>query len=177
MISNIILKVKKKLRLTNDIKEYRKKGVKIGEDCKIYDSFIDNGHGYLIEIGNNCILTHCTVLSHDASTQIFFNKSKVGIVKIGDNCFLGWGSIILPNVKIGKNCIIGAGCVVSHDIPDNSIVVGNPCKIICSTEEFIKKHKRNMKVTPVFNTYWKKKTRDEKYKERKMLENTFGYDE
>lgn len=116
-------------------------------------------------------------MSHDASTQIYFHKTKVGKVKIGDRVFIGLGSIILPNVKIGNDCIIGAGTVVTKDVPDNSIVVGNPSRIISSMDEFKNKHQLWMKEKPIFNTYWKKKTQEEKKEEIRMLEKTFGYDE
>ncbi|MCD7710451.1 MAG: hypothetical protein LUI04_03750 [Porphyromonadaceae bacterium] len=49
---------------------------------------------------------------------------------IGDNCFIGAGAIILPGSRIGDNVIIGAGAVVKGEIPSNSVVIGNPCKIL-----------------------------------------------
>ena len=173
----IFFKIAKKLKLTDDIKRYRKKGVKIGDNCKFYNVKIDGGHGYLVEVGNNTTLTNCTILTHDASTQIYFKKTKVGKVVIGDRCFIGLGAIILPNVKIGNDCIIGAGCVVSKNIPDNSIVIGNPARIVSSTSEFKKKHEENLKKKPVFNTYWKKKTKEQKQEEILLLKDTYGYDE
>ncbi len=51
-------------------------------------------------------------------------------VHIGKNCWLGAGVIVLPGVTIGDNCVIGAGSVVTKDIPDNSVAVGNPCKVL-----------------------------------------------
>ena len=51
-------------------------------------------------------------------------------VSIGNDVWLGGGSIVLPGVSIGDNCVIGAGSVVTKDIPANSIAVGNPCKVI-----------------------------------------------
>ena len=51
-------------------------------------------------------------------------------VTIGDNCWIGGSVTILPGVTIGDNCTIGAGSVVVHDIPSDSIAVGNPCKVI-----------------------------------------------
>lgn len=172
----MIQKIKKMFRM-NTIKHYRKKGASIGENCEFYNAFLDNGRPYLIEIGNNVTLTNCTILTHDASCKKYVKKVKVGKVIIGDNTFVGWGAIVLPNVKIGKNCIVGAGCVVCKDIPDNSIVVGNPCKIVGDTNSFKKKHEKNMKKYPVYNKYWKNKSNLEKLKEKKELNEEFGYDE
>ena len=72
-------------------------------------------------MGDNCIIsTNVKILAHDASTGRFaVHYSKVGCVNIGNNCFIGSGSIVLCNVNIGDNCIIGAGSVVSKDIPAN----------------------------------------------------------
>lgn len=51
-------------------------------------------------------------------------------VTIGDGCWIGGGTIILPGVTIGEGCVIGAGSVVVKDIPANSLAVGNPCRVI-----------------------------------------------
>ncbi len=51
-------------------------------------------------------------------------------ITIGDNVWIGGNVVILPGVTIGNNVVIGAGSVVSKDIPDNKIAVGNPCKIV-----------------------------------------------
>ncbi|WP_349670776.1 sugar O-acetyltransferase [Lacrimispora sp.] len=51
-------------------------------------------------------------------------------VTIGDNVWIGGNVVILPGVKIGDNVVIGAGSVVTKDIPDNKIAIGNPCKIV-----------------------------------------------
>ena len=56
-------------------------------------------------------------------------------VTIGNNCWIGGSVTILPGVTIGDNCTIGAGSVVVHDIPSNSIAVGNPCRVIKHIEE------------------------------------------
>lgn len=49
-------------------------------------------------------------------------------VRIGKNCWIGAGAIILPGVTVGDNTVIGAGSVVTKDIPSNVVAVGNPCK-------------------------------------------------
>ena len=151
--------------------------LKYGENCKFYNVNIDNGHAYLVEIGNECIITNCTILAHDASTKLLIGKSRIGKVKIGNNCFIGLGSVILPSVKIGNNCIIGAGSVVTKNVPDNSIVAGNPAKVISLTTDFKKKHEKYITEKPVFDKYWKCKTRDEKNEEVRLIGDGFGYDE
>lgn len=52
------------------------------------------------------------------------------LIHIGNNCYIGTGSTILGPVRIGNNVTIGAGSVVTKDIPDNSVVAGNPARII-----------------------------------------------
>ncbi|MDF2594721.1 MAG: galactoside O-acetyltransferase [Clostridia bacterium] len=60
----------------------------------------------------------------------YFCRTYAFPVEIGDGCWIGGGVIILPGVKIGNGCVIGAGSVVRKDIPDNSVAVGNPCRVI-----------------------------------------------
>lgn len=66
-----------------------------------------------------------------------------GSVKVGAYTFIGAGSVILPGVTIGKGCLIGTGTVVNKDVPDFSIVVGNPGQIKGSTIELDKKKFRD----------------------------------
>ncbi len=63
----------------------------------------------------------------------------MGPIEIGNNVFIGARSIILYNVKIGNNCIIGAGSIVTKDIPDNSVAVGVPAKVIGTFDSTLKK--------------------------------------
>ncbi len=51
-------------------------------------------------------------------------------VRIGRNCWIGAGAVILPGVTIGDNTVIGAGSIVTKDIPDNVVAVGNPCRVM-----------------------------------------------
>lgn len=53
-----------------------------------------------------------------------------GLPVIGDNVIIGTHSQIIGNVKIGNNAVVGAGAIVTHDVPDNVVVVGNPAKIL-----------------------------------------------
>jgi acetyltransferase-like isoleucine patch superfamily enzyme len=94
-------------------------------------------------IGKNCQIASCTLISdtdfHPIDPSIRLRESmgyKIDHsdvnkeeVLIGDNVWIGWGSIILKGVKIGNNSIIAAGSVVVNDIPANVIAAGNPAKV------------------------------------------------
>ena len=121
-----------------------KKGLKIGENCYISPRVnIDPSHPELITIGDDCILTmNVTICAHDASMSRHLGYGRTGAVKIGNKCFIGVGAIILCGNHIGNNVIVGAGSVVTHDIPDNCVVAGNPAKIIGNTKDSITRYKR-----------------------------------
>jgi acetyltransferase-like isoleucine patch superfamily enzyme len=103
----------------------------------------------LIELNDNCVITGSTlILTHDYS---IFHASigcniiskndpefkRTGKVIIGENAFVGANCIILPNVVVGKNAIVGAGSVVTKDVPENTIVAGNPARKIKMIQEYV----------------------------------------
>lgn len=154
----------------------RSRGVQIGEDVNLVNTSIDFSHGFLVSIGNKVTLTGVKVLAHDASTQIPFGLTKVGRVTIGDEVYVGHGSIILPNVSIGNRVVIGAGSVVTRDIPNNTVAAGNPARVIGTYDDFLKKHAAQIEARPVYNTLWTDKTQEEKEQMRRDLESGVGYD-
>lgn len=103
------------------------------------DALLDPSGGLTIHNGA-VISTRVIILTHDWSfLKRDSNKECISpafkTVTIGENSFIGAGSIILPGSKIGSHCIIGAGAVVKGTIEDYSIVVGNPCKVIGDTRK------------------------------------------
>ncbi len=64
------------------------------------------------------------LLTHDMT-----RKKKLPVT-IGENCFIGGRSLIMPGVTIGNSCLVGAGSVVTKSVPDNCIVAGNPARIL-----------------------------------------------
>lgn len=63
-------------------------------------------------------------------TGQYFCRTYALPIRIGNGCWLGGGVIVLPGVTIGEGSVIGAGSVVVKDIPENSLAVGNPCRVI-----------------------------------------------
>lgn len=118
------------------IQYLRKKGVTIGQDCEINTMFFST-EPYLIEIGNQVRIASGTqFITHDGSIMCFRDELKGGIfgkIKIGNNVFIGINCIILLNTNIGDNCIIGAGSVVRGNFAANSVIIGNPAKVVSNT--------------------------------------------
>jgi maltose O-acetyltransferase len=159
------------------IESLRARGVRIGENVDIINTNIDGGFGFLCSIGNNVTLTGVTVLTHDASTKKFIGYSKIGPVTIGNDVFIGQGSIILPNVRIGNKVIVGAGTIVAKDVPDNVVIVGNPWRVIMSFDEYIDKNKESLSNSIVNVKYWQEMTEEEKTSLSLSLNKTnkYGY--
>lgn len=170
-------KIKSMLCKTDEVSRLRALGAKVGNDVWIGASDLDHGHAYLIEIGDRVTITHATLLAHDASIKREVGKVRVGKITIGNDVFVGWGSIILPNVHIGNKVVVGAGSVVTRDVPENSIVAGNPARVIGVYDDYMEKHKGLMQQKPCFDTYWKNKTEEEKAQMSIALTDTFGYDQ
>ena len=118
------------------------KFIYLGENCEINMNcvFLDCNR---ITIGDNALIApgvHIYTVFHPVSAKERFNSSvndgfpfaisKTAPVTIGNNVWIGGGSIILPDVTIGDNVTIGAGSIVTKSIPGNVLAYGNPCKII-----------------------------------------------
>lgn len=158
----------------------RKQGVSIGKDTVVlYPSYIDGRLPYLLEIGNNVVVSlYVTILTHDATSAYAGDLVKVGPVRIHDHTFIGANTTILCNVSIGPDSIVGAGSVVARDVPPNTVYGGNPARLICSMDQFIEKHREWGKSHPLIEG----KHYEHPYipEERKahlkgVMKDTFGY--
>jgi acetyltransferase-like isoleucine patch superfamily enzyme len=114
----------------------RKQGVKIGKNCKIHTVSFST-EPYLVEIGDDARITSGTIfITHDGGVNCFKGEIGGGIfgrIILGNNVFIGSNCIILYNTSIGNNCIIGAGSVVRGHFPDDSVIVGNPARVVMKT--------------------------------------------
>ena len=102
---------------------------------RVYANFnltlVDDTHIYVGEgtmLGPNVVLASAghPILPELREVQYQYNMP----VRIGKNCWLGAGVIVLPGVSIGDNTVVGAGSVVTKDLPANVIAVGNPCRVL-----------------------------------------------
>lgn len=147
----------------------RKKGVKIGSGCLIGDMPIWGSEPYLIELGDNVKITSgVKFVNHDGGVHVLRNEWSdkhaalpeadiFGIIKIGNNVFIGIGVTIMPGVTIGDNVIIGAGSIVTRDIPSNSVAAGIPAKVIRTIEEYYEKNNTKILMTKNLNANEKEK--------------------
>ena len=131
----------------------------VGEDCYIESPYFANWGGHHVHLGRNIYAnaglklvddTHIYIGDYtmlgpnvviataahpiDAGLRrkgLQYNKS----VRIGKNCWLGAGVIVMPGVTIGDNVVIGAGSIVTKDIPSNVVAVGNPCRVLREVTE------------------------------------------
>ncbi len=132
---------------------WRHLGVHVGENSYIYRTVRLGRNGKdPIQIGNNCVLTGCTILGHDASTnhQLGLRRSMIRPVKIEDGCFIGQGAIVLMGVTVGPRAIVGAGAVVTKDVPPDSVVAGNPARVLCTVDELTAQRRQLMADHPEY---------------------------
>lgn len=103
--------------------------VSIGDHCSIMNGFQCMSAGGLVIEDHVLISLNCTIATnnHDMYQRRILTCKPV---HIKENAWLGVNVTVLPGVTIGKNAVIGAGSVVTKDIPDNAVAVGNPCKVI-----------------------------------------------
>ena len=134
--------------MKKNIEDFIAGGGILGTGCHISSDVVFGTEPYLITIGNNVRLTHgVKFVTHDGGIWVLRQMGLLedadlfGKISIGDNTHIGWDSIIMPGVRIGKNCIIGVGAVVTKDIPDNSVAVGVPAKVIETIEQYYEKVK------------------------------------
>jgi len=126
--------------------------VSVGENTWIGPYTLLDGSGGEVSIGSFCsisagvhIYTHDTVMWALSGGRL---EKRTGPVKIGDCCYIASQCIVAPNVTIGRQCVVAANSFVNRNVPDRTIVGGNPAKILGRVEgkgENIRLHLKTMK--------------------------------
>jgi acetyltransferase-like isoleucine patch superfamily enzyme len=163
----VLKKLQRRLELgelnRTDLVQYRverakEMGATIGKNCRFFSLHIFS-EPTLVDIGDNTIMSGDVVLlTHDGA--IHSSKYDLlpdingfyGRISIGRNCFIGYGTIIMPNVRLGDGCIVCPGSVVLESFPENTVIRGNPAQIIATREEWVREKERspNTIIDPVY---------------------------
>ena len=129
------------------IRRLRKQGLVIGEGCEVLNGCDFGSEPWLVEIGDNVRITSgVKITTHDGGMWVLRHlypelrdADRFGKVRIGSNCHIGMGAMVMPGVTVGENCVVGAHAVVTRDIPPNSVAVGVPARVIETIDEYKRK--------------------------------------
>ena len=136
------------LRKVKPLTFMKKAGVNFPEGgVHIYGNVAWGSEPWIITLGKNVHITDgCKFITHDGGTLLYRKDiPDLEITKpivVGNDVYFGNNVIIMPGVTIGSNVVIGAGAVVTKDIPDNSVAVGVPARVIKTADEYLEKLKK-----------------------------------
>lgn len=89
------------------------------------------------QLGAACIVNTSASVDHECvleqGVHIAPGAHLAGCVEVGEFTLIAVGAVVLPRIRIGRNCVIGAGAVVTRNVPDNSVVYGNPARVVRNT--------------------------------------------
>lgn len=155
----------------------RAQGMHIGSDVWLPPStWIDNDYCFLISIGDHCGFgEECHILAHDAQMDEFLDAGRIGRVVIHPSCHIGARTVVLPGVEIGPRTIVGANSVVSKPLPPDTVCAGSPARVICRLDDYLEKHRRQIKDSPTFPYVNRMLTTKERLAMRDALRQREGY--
>lgn len=151
-IVNCVRAVYSRVRTALELRKYtpytmaehlRKSGAQIGERCFIVPTDFGS-EPYLVKVGNHvAIAGQVSLLTHDGAAWLFREEvpdlQVFGPIVIEDNCFIGRGATLCPNIRIGPNSVVAANSVVISDVPPNTLVMGVPARPFGSLDRYREK--------------------------------------
>jgi acetyltransferase-like isoleucine patch superfamily enzyme len=122
---------------------FRKQGAHVGEGCFIIPTNLGT-EPYLVRIGNRvAIAGDVSFITHDGAAWRFRDEypdlQVFGPIVVEDDCVIGQGALLFPNVRVGHHSVVGAGSVVISDVPPNTVVMGVPARPFGSIERYREK--------------------------------------
>lgn len=144
-IINILKYIRREVHAKlNPLGYARSIGVTFGDNVYFYGmkSSMFGTEPWLITIGSNVHITaDCAFVTHDGGTLILRKEVPdlewTAPISVGNDVYMGVRTLIMPGVTIGNRVVIGAGSIVTRDIPDNSVAVGAPARVIKTTDEYL----------------------------------------
>lgn len=133
--------------LLGGVRAARRRGMTVGEGCRILTTQFGS-EPFLVTLGDRVTITSgVRLLTHDGSTWLVRGPDgeryqRFAPIVIGDDVFVGVQAIVMPGVTIGSRVVIGAGSVVTKDVPDDTVVAGNPARPVATYEAFADKVRR-----------------------------------
>ena len=126
-------------------------GLNCGKNVTVMGGANFGSEPYLITLKDNVrISNEVHFITHDGGNFAFRHLDEYkdvnhfGKIVVDEHTFIGARATIMPGVHIGKNCVIGVGAVVTKSVPDNSVVVGIPARVISDTQSYAEKMKSKM---------------------------------
>lgn len=143
MVGTPLQRVRQHLAFRRDpVSAARNLGVKVGEGCRFLSASASTfgSEPYLVSIGDHVELVDVRFVTHDGGVWVLRNEfptiDVAAPITIGDNVFIGHGTLVLPGVTIGSNVVVGARSVVTKSIPSDTVAVGVPCRTISSIDAY-----------------------------------------
>ena len=136
----------------------RRIGVRIGNNCKLVS--VNGGtfgrQPYLVKIRNHVEISgNVHFITHDGGAWVFRQKHpKLDVfspIEIGNNVFVGYGSILLPGTIVEDNCVVGAGSIVRGRLLTNGVYAGSPVKRIKEIDEYLDQLMKRSAETKILN--------------------------
>jgi acetyltransferase-like isoleucine patch superfamily enzyme len=149
---------------------FRSEGARIGSGCRLLVRDLGS-EPYLISIGEDCLVSSDVLFAtHDGATWVGRDRDPdlvvFGPIRIGDRCFIGARSILLPDTVIGDRCIVAAGAIVRGHFGDGVVLAGVPARVIGSTDDFLERAAQRSLGVPI----------GDREQLRTVLESRFGSD-
>lgn len=120
-------------------------GVEIGKGCAIATEYWGS-EPFLISIGDNVQITSGVRFYTHGGAWVFRRLDSsfdyFGKIHVGSGSYLGNNTMIMPGVTLGENCLVGAGSVITKSFPANSVIAGNPARLISTVEDSYAKNKK-----------------------------------
>lgn len=137
----------------HELARTRRQGMRVGDNTRFVGKQYFESEPYLVSFGRDCLITdRVTFITRDGGIQapfvrdglsyaeVYGRKSIFRGITVGNNCFIGVGSIILAGTEVGDNSVIGAGSIVRGRFEPGSVIAGNPAGAVSTIDRYFEKN-------------------------------------